>query len=70
MGAALTSDGWTSVSNKPLLNFLTVTPFGAEFIKAIDTSGQTKDAEYLMQTFKDTIATLDNPNQDCFTDFC
>ena len=59
----LTSNGWTSVSGRPLLITLSVTPFGAEFICAIDTMGTTKDAAYLAQTFMACLEKLDDCKQ-------
>jgi len=46
-GATLVSDGWTSTSNRPIINALATTPVGSYFIKAVDTSGKTKDAKYI-----------------------
>lgn len=43
----ITSDGWTSVQNKPLLNVLMVTPKGNVFIGAEDTSGKAKTGDYI-----------------------
>lgn len=40
--ATLASDGWSSTDNRPLLNVMLVTPKGACFRQAVDTSGQTK----------------------------
>lgn len=45
--ATLVSDGWTSTSNRPIINALATTPVGSYFIKAVDTSGKTKDAKYI-----------------------
>ena len=38
----LTSDGWQDAQKRPLLNVCAITPAGAQFIKAIDTTGETK----------------------------
>jgi hypothetical protein len=46
-GVTLVSDGWTSTSNRPIINALATTPVGSYFIKAVDTSGKTKDAKYI-----------------------
>eukprot|EP00967_Tisochrysis_lutea_P078962 scaffold107829_cov22-Tisochrysis_lutea.AAC.1 len=46
-GVTLMSDGWTSVSNRPIVNALASTPVGSYFIKAIDASGKTKDAKFI-----------------------
>ena len=43
-GSMILSDGWTSVQQRPIINALQSTPAGARFLKALDTSGETKDA--------------------------
>ena len=48
-GKALCSDGWSSTTNRPLLNVITVSTKGAYFVKSIDTSGETKSAGYQEQ---------------------
>ncbi|GAQ80551.1 hypothetical protein KFL_000560400 [Klebsormidium nitens] len=50
-GSTLTSDGWSSAQNRPLLNFLLVTPKGNVFLKAEDTSGKAKTAAYIADTW-------------------
>ena len=54
-GGLLISDGWTSIQNRPIINALLSTPVGARFLKAIDTSGQTKDAQYIADFMCDCI---------------
>ena len=46
-GSDLTSDGWSDARSRPLLNFFLITPKGAQFIKAVDTSGQSKTDDYI-----------------------
>jgi hypothetical protein len=46
-GAVLVSDGWTSVSHWPIINTLAALPLGLLFLAALDTSGDTKDAQYI-----------------------
>ena len=46
-GCMIMSDGWTSTQNRPIINALQSTPAGARFLKAVDTSGDTKDAQYV-----------------------
>ena len=46
-GALLISDGWTSISRRPIINCLLSTPAGTVFLKAKDTSTHTKDAQYI-----------------------
>ena len=45
------SDGWTNQKQQPIMNFLVYCPRGAMFLKYIDTSGLTKDAETLFNIF-------------------
>jgi hypothetical protein len=46
-GAMLISDGWTSVQSRPIVNALLTTPAGTMFLKALDTSGNVKDADFI-----------------------
>ncbi len=46
-GSMIISDGWTSVQNRPIINALQSTLAGAGFLKAVDTSGKVKTAEYI-----------------------
>ena len=41
------SDGWESIQTRPIINALMSTPAGTKFLKALDTSGDTKDARYI-----------------------
>ena len=43
-GVSITSDGWSSIQNRPLLNILACSGGETMFLRAVDTSGQTKDA--------------------------
>ncbi len=54
-GCTITSDGWSSVAKRPLLNVLVVSPKGAEFVKAIDTSGESKTGRYIADQMKPVI---------------
>jgi hypothetical protein len=47
--ATITSDGWSDTRNRPLLNLLMVTPKGEKFLESVDTSGDTKDADFIAQ---------------------
>ena len=38
----MASDGWQAVDSRPLLNVCSVTPLGVTFLKAVDTTGETK----------------------------
>lgn len=46
-GVMLMSDGWTNVQSRPILNVIAACPVGSYFIEALDTSGDTKDAEFI-----------------------
>ncbi len=46
-GAMITSDGWSDVRRRPLLNLLVVSPKGEMFLKVVDTRGETKDVAYI-----------------------
>jgi len=47
--ATITSDGWSDTRNRPLLNLLMVTPKGEKFLESVNTSGDTKDANFIAQ---------------------
>ena len=47
VGVTIVSDGWTNVQHKPIINALVSLPLGAYFLTALDTAGQTKDAQYI-----------------------
>ena len=61
-GGTLISDGWTNVQNRPIINFLVVTPDGAMFMDGIDTSGQIKDAEFIAAEVQKRIESLGPEN--------
>lgn len=46
-GVSITSDGWSNVQNRPLLNILACSGGETMFLRAVDTSGQTKDASMI-----------------------
>lgn len=46
-GVTLISDGWSSCANRPIINALAASPLGTYFMKAVDTSGETKDAVFI-----------------------
>uniref|UniRef100_A0A7N2N0K5 BED-type domain-containing protein n=1 Tax=Quercus lobata TaxID=97700 RepID=A0A7N2N0K5_QUELO len=50
-GCLLMSNGWTNQKQQPIMNFLVYCPRGAMFLKSIDTSSLTKDAENLFNIF-------------------
>eukprot|EP00962_Isochrysis_galbana_P027152 scaffold8501_cov129-Isochrysis_galbana.AAC.1 len=48
-GVTIISDGWTNVSKQPIINALVSLPLGSYFLTARDTTGHTKDAEYIAE---------------------
>ncbi len=47
--ATITSDGWSDTRNRPFFNLLMVTPKGKKFLESVNTSGDTKDADFIAQ---------------------
>jgi hypothetical protein len=43
----IVSDGWSDALRRPIVNLLLVTPAGATFLHSTDTSGMTKNAQYI-----------------------
>lgn len=62
VGCTLTSDGWSSTTSRPLLNVLTVTPMGANFLKAVDTSGEVKSGDYIADLLCESIEEIGPEN--------
>jgi len=54
-GVTVLSGGWTSCANRPILNALLVSPLGCYFVRADDTSGDTKDAVYVAKYINGVI---------------
>ncbi|XP_075663084.1 uncharacterized protein LOC142632594 [Castanea sativa] len=54
-GCSVMSNGWINQKQQPIMNFLVYCPRGAMFLKSIDTSGLTKDAETLFNTFDSVV---------------
>jgi hypothetical protein len=54
-GITISCDGWSDAQNRPLLNVLAVCPKGAMFLGAVDTSGETKSAEYIAEVLTEYI---------------
>ena len=57
-GCLLISDGWSSTDHWPIINALAATPLGAYFLTALDTSGATKDADYIAALIISQIVTF------------
>jgi hypothetical protein len=47
MGGLIVSEGWGTAQDQPIVYGLASCPFGSYFLKALDTSGETKDAQYI-----------------------
>jgi len=54
-GCTIVADGWDDRQRRPLINLMAVTPQGAMFLKAIDTSGTYKCAVYLADSIQQVI---------------
>ena len=63
-GGLIISDGWTDVAGRPIVNALLATPAGIKFIKAVDTSGSTKDKGYIANFIIDVIHHFHAQRQD------
>ena len=46
-GKCIVSDGWQSATGTPIINVLLVSPSRESFVEAIDTTGQTKNMQYI-----------------------
>ncbi|KAK3600981.1 hypothetical protein CHS0354_008091 [Potamilus streckersoni] len=46
-GVSLMSDGWTSMENKPIVNFLAATGDCCVYLNALDTSDEIKDGSFI-----------------------
>lgn len=55
-GGTIVSDGWSDAQRRPLLNVLLDIPAGATFLKSVDFSGETKDAQFIANVI---IAAID-----------
>ena len=49
------SDGWTNQKRAPIINFLVYCPRGTMFLKSLDVSGLTKDADTLFKLFDKVV---------------
>ncbi|XP_059067582.1 uncharacterized protein LOC131858371 [Cryptomeria japonica] len=54
-GCSIVMDGWTNARNRPLLNIMVTCSKGPYFLKAIDCSGQKKNARFLHSQLCDSI---------------
>ena len=54
-GCSIMSDGWTNQKRDPITNFLVYCPRGTMFLKSLDVSGLTKDADTLFKLFNKVV---------------
>ena len=54
-GCSIMADGWTNQRQEPIVNFLVFSPRGSMFLKSVDASGLTKDADTLFQMFDEIV---------------
>ncbi|KMT08139.1 hypothetical protein BVRB_6g143860 [Beta vulgaris subsp. vulgaris] len=54
-GVSLCSDGWTDRQKRPLINVMAASGGSSMFLKAFDTSGNLKDADYVASLFQEVI---------------
>jgi hypothetical protein len=50
-GVSIVSDGWTNATRHPLVNFMVSSLNGPVFLKAVDSLGKYKDAQYMGELF-------------------
>ena len=48
-GVTIASDGWTDAQRRPLINFLAITESGPMFLRGINTEGEVKKKEYIVE---------------------
>ncbi|XP_059658963.1 uncharacterized protein LOC132305321 [Cornus florida] len=61
-GMSLCSDGWSDRQRRPLINVMAASVGGAMFLKAVDASGNIKDAEYVANLFIPVIKDVGEHN--------
>ncbi|KAK8916390.1 hypothetical protein KSP39_PZI022795 [Platanthera zijinensis] len=54
-GCTIMSDGWTDIRSRTLINFLVYCPRGLSFLKSVDASDITKDANTLCALFSEVV---------------
>ena len=50
-GVSIVSDGWTDPARHPIINFMVSSLNGPVFLKAVDTLGEYKDAQFMGELF-------------------
>ena len=61
-GVSVVSDGWSDRQRRPLINVMAASSGRAMFLKAIDASGNIKDAKYVANLFIQVIKDLGEAN--------
>eukprot|EP00253_Pinus_taeda_P035891 PITA_35891 len=61
-GCSIVMDGWTDCRNRPLINIIVSSMSGPYFLRAIDCSGQEKNAMFLKDQLCDAIAEVGPSN--------
>lgn len=57
-GSALSSDGWDSTDKRPIINFVQSAPSVMAFRGSVDTTGITKDGDYIADLLLDQIEAM------------
>ena len=52
---SIMANGWTNQRQEPIVNFLIFSPRESMFLKSVDASGLTKDADTLFQMFDEIV---------------
>ncbi|XP_026433315.1 uncharacterized protein LOC113330701 [Papaver somniferum] len=61
-GCSIMSDGWTDGKKRHLINFLVNCPKGSVFLKSVDASDRTNDADFIHKLVKEVIADVGAEN--------
>ncbi|XP_026384323.1 uncharacterized protein LOC113279892 [Papaver somniferum] len=61
-GCSIMSDGWTGGKKRHLINFLVNCPKGSVFLKSVDASNRTNDADFIRELLKEVIYDVGKEN--------
>ncbi|XP_026451192.1 uncharacterized protein LOC113351419 [Papaver somniferum] len=61
-GCSIMSDGWTDGKKRHLINFLVNCPKGSVFLKSVDASDRTNDADFIRELVKEVINDVGKEN--------
>ncbi|XP_026433506.1 uncharacterized protein LOC113330929 [Papaver somniferum] len=61
-GCSIMSDGWTDGKKRHLINFLVNCPKGSVFLKSVDASNRTNDADFIRELVKEVIDDVGKEN--------